>query len=263
MNCKPVLVIAVCICLLLGSGMLGYGGEFRINGHGGINMPSIHGEEGDPLTEGFESRQGLFFGIGADLGLAPHFSLGAEINYCSQGGVRGGLQIITPTLLPEGLPFPSDMALYASFNNESILDYIEIPLLARLAFGKKIQFFINAGPYIGFLVRAIAVTAGKSLLYLDKNGTMPIVIPPSTQPVNLDMTAETDIKDSLKDTNIGLTGGAGASVSLGPGRVVVEGRLQMGLTTIQRDIQKSGKSRTGGFVIAAGYSLPLAKKTSN
>ncbi len=90
-----------------------------------------------------------------------------------------------------------------------------------------------------------------------------MIIPPSTQPLNIDMTADTDIKDSLKDTNIGLTGGAGASVPLGPGRVVVEGRLQMGLTTIQRDIQQSGKSRTGGFVISAGYSLPLAKKISS
>ncbi len=137
MNWKHILHLAVIICLLIGTSGFVRAGEFRIDAHGGINIPSIHGEEGDPLTEGFESRQGLFFGIGIDLGLAPQLSLGAELNYSSQGGVRGGFQIIMPTLLPEGLPIPPDMALYASFRNESILDYIEIPLLVRLQLREK------------------------------------------------------------------------------------------------------------------------------
>ena len=259
MKCKQVRIHVAFICLVLVAGGFVHAGEFRIGAHGGINMPNIRGEAGDPFTEGFESRQGAFYGIFVDLGVMPHFSLAAELNYSSQGGVREGLQIITSTLLPQELPLPPGMALYAGYRNESILDYIEIPLLGKLTFGKKIRFFVNAGPYIGFLIRARALTRGNSFLYLDKNGTMPIVIPPSTQPLEIEMTADTDIKDSLKDTNFGLTGGGGFSIPVGPGTVIGEGRFQWGLTVIQRDIQQSGKSRTGGFVISIGYSLSLAK----
>lgn len=263
MICTQVRIHAVFICLMLLAFGFVQAGELRIGAHGGLNMPSIRGEEGDPFTEGFKSRQGAFFGVFANMGLAPHLSLAVEINYSSQGGVREGIQIITPTLLPEGLPLPPGMTLYANFRNESILDYIEVPLLVRLDFGEKNRFFVNVGPYIGFLFRAKALTDGNSYLFLDKDGTMPIVIPPGTQPLEIDFTADTDIKDSLKDTNIGLTGGAGVSIPVGPGTVILEGRFQLGLTIIQKDVLQSGKSQTGGFVISVGYSLPLAKKKSS
>jgi hypothetical protein len=259
MKCKQVRIYAVFIGLMLIAGGFVHAGGVRIGAHGGINMPNIRGEAGDPFTEGFESRQGAFYGISVDLGLSPHFSIAAEINYSSQGGQRDGLQIITSTLLPEALPLPEGMNLYANYRNESILEYIEIPLMGRLTFGKKIRFFVNAGPYIGILVRARALTQGKSFLYMDKNGTMPIVIPPGFQPLEIDMAAETDIQDSLKDVNFGLTAGGGVAIPIGPGMVIAEGRLQWGMTTIQKDIQLSGKSRTGGFTISVGYSLSLAK----
>jgi len=263
MNCKQVRICCVFICVMLVAGGYAYAGEFKIGAHGGINMPNLRGEEGDPFTEGFESRQGAFYGIFVNLGLTPHISLAAELNYSSQGGKRSGLQIITSTLLPEGLPLPEGMDLYANYRIESILDYIEIPLLVRLSFGKKIRVFINAGPYIGFLIRAKALTEGKSFLYMDKNGAIPVIIPPGTQPLEIDLTADTDIKDNLKDTNFGLASGGGIMIPIGPGTVIAEGRLQWGLTVIQKDIQESGKSRTGGFIISVGYSLPLTKKKSS
>jgi hypothetical protein len=260
MKGRQVRVRVVVICFVLLAGGIARAAEFRIGAHGGINMPNLHGEEGDPITEGFESRQGAFYGIVANLGLTPHISLVAELNYSSQGGQRNGLQIITATFLPEGLPLPEGMDLYANYRNESILDYIEIPLLARLSFGKKIRIFINAGPYFGILVGARALTEGRSFIYYDENGAMPIVIPPGTDPLELDLTAETDIMDELKKTNFGLTSGGGVMIPVGPGTVIAEGRLQWGLTVIQKDIQRSGKSRTGGFIISLGYSLPLTKK---
>ncbi len=262
MKCKQVQFCAVFICIVLMVCGIVHAGEFRIGAHGGINMPNLRGEEGDPLTEGFESRQGAFYGIFINLGLTPRLSLAAELNYSSQGGQRNGLQIITSTFLPDGLPLPEGMDLYANYRNESILDYVEIPLLVRLSFGKKIRVFVNAGPYIGILVRAKALTEGKSFLYLDENGTMPVVIPPGVQPLEIDLTADTDIQDDLKDINFGLASGGGVMIPVGPGTVVAEGRLQWGLTVIQKDIQQSGKSRTGGFIISVGYSLPLTKKNS-
>ena len=43
------------------------------------------------------------------------------------------------------------------------------------------------------------------------------------------MTADTDIKDNLKDTNFGLASGGGIMIPLGPGMVIAEGQLQSGL----------------------------------
>jgi hypothetical protein len=260
MKGRQVRIRFVVICLVLLAGGIAQAAEFRIGAHGGINMPNLHGEKGDPITEGFESRQGAFYGIVANLGLTPHVSLAVELNYSSQGGQRNGLQIITATFLPEGLPLPEGMDLYANFRNESILDYIEIPLLARLSFGRKIRVFVNAGPYFGFLVKARALTEGTSFLYWDENGAMPVIIPPGVEPLEIDLTDDTDIKDELKGTNFGLTSGGGVMIPIGPGTAIVEGRLQWGLTVIQKDIQRSGKSRTGGFIISLGYSLPLTKK---
>lgn len=34
----------------------------------------------------------------------------------------------------------------------STFDYITLPLLIKASFGKKVQFFVNAGPYAGFLL---------------------------------------------------------------------------------------------------------------
>jgi hypothetical protein len=262
MNWRQVRIHAIFISLILIASGFAYATEIKIGAHGGISIPNIRGDKGDPFSGGFKSRQGPFFGIFVDLGLTPHFSLAAELNYASQGGLREGLQLITPSLLPHGLSLPPGTVVYANFRNESILDYIEIPLLARLTLGNKIRFFINAGPYVGFLVRARALTEGKSIFYLDKNGTMPVIIPPATKPLEFNMTADTDVKKSLKDSNFGLSGGAGVMIPMGPDEIIVEAHFQIGLTTIQKDIQKTGKSQTGAFVISVGFSLPLTKKKS-
>lgn len=39
-------------------------------------------------------------------------------------------------------------------NGKSVFsfDYITLPILVKASFGKKVQFFVNAGPYVGFLL---------------------------------------------------------------------------------------------------------------
>jgi Outer membrane protein beta-barrel domain len=260
MTRKQARISALFISLILISSGFFYAGEIRIGAHGGISIPDIRGDRDDPFTGGFTSRQGPFFGVFAEMGLSEHFSLAAELNYTSQGGKRDGLQIITPSLLPSGLLLPPGTVVYADFRNESILDYVEVPLLGRLALGNKVRCFVNAGPYVGFLVRARALTEGKSFFYLDRNRILPVIIPPAAKPLEVDMTADTDVKNSLKRTNFGVSGGAGVMIPLGPGEVVIDARFQLGLTVVQKDIEKTGEGRTGAFIISAGYSLPLGGK---
>jgi hypothetical protein len=239
MKTRGIQVFLVLTAFLLASEALAVAGDVKFGAHAGISIPDIRGSQTDVYTRGFTSRQGPFFGISADIGLSRQFSLVVELNYTSQGGKRNGLQ------------------LFADFRNETILDYVEIPLMGRFSFGQNVRFFINAGPYVGYLVRAKAVTRGSSALYLDEEGTMPIIIPPDTEPLVVPLDADTDVKDSLKTTNFGLAGGAGMMYPLGPGSLVLEAHFQAGLITIQKDVETSGKSQTGAVVISLGYLFSL------
>jgi hypothetical protein len=235
----------------------GYAGEVKFGLHGGLSIPDIRGNESDVLTRGFTSRQGPFFGIFMETEIAPRWSLVAEVNYTSQGGLRKGMQPVTIPLPPE-LTLPPGTFLFANFRNETILDYIEVPVMARLTLGNKVRFFANAGPYVGILVRARAVTKGTSALFWDEAGTDPVITIPEI-PSSLDFDATTGVKDSLKTTNIGLAMGGGVRYPVGRGEIVFEAHFQLGLTTIQKDIATSGKSQTGAVVISLGYAFPIAK----
>jgi hypothetical protein len=249
MKTRGILVFSVVTVFLLASAALALAGEVKFGAHAGLTIPNLRGGQDNPLTSGFSSREAEFFGISADIGLSRHFSLVVELNYTSQGGKRTGLQIIEE--MPAGLPVPPDTDLYADFKNETILDYVEIPVMLRYKFGNTVRFFINAGPYAGYLVRAHAVTSGSSLIYLDPAGTEPVIDTP------VSFVADTDVKDSLKTTNFGLAGGAGIMYPLGPGSLVFEAHFQAGLITIQKDVETSGKSQTGAVVISLGYLFSL------
>jgi hypothetical protein len=232
--------------------------DIKLSVHGGLSIPKIRGKETDIFTRGFKSRQGLFMGLAADVGLTPRLSLALALNYNSQGGLRKGLQPITMEL-PPGLPVPPGTILYADFRNETILDYLEVPVMARFWFGKKVRFFVNAGPYVGLLVRARALTSGMSAIYLDEAGTQPIIIPPATDPLIVDLGASTNVLDSLKRMNFGLAGGGGILYSLGAVSLCFEAHFQLGLSTLQKDVETDGQSQTGALVISLGVLFPLAR----
>jgi hypothetical protein len=259
MDRKRLGVPAIFIGILLTAWGLGLAGEINVGAHGGICIPNLRGKDTDLFSRGFKSRQGPYFGLSADIGLARRFSLAVDLNFTSQGGLRTGMQPITIEL-PPSLPVPPGTILYADFRNETVLDYVEIPVLARLTFGRKIRFFVDAGPYFGYLVRAKALTRGTSALFLDETGAQPIIIPPDTEPLIVDLGATTDVKDSLKKTNVGLAGGGGLIYPLGPGEIIFEARFQLGLTTLQNNPETDGHSQTGAIVISLGYVLPLARR---
>lgn len=37
--------------------------------------------------------------------------------------------------------------------NKNNMDYLTVPLLLRTTFGKELNYFVNAEPYVGFLIR--------------------------------------------------------------------------------------------------------------
>ncbi|HVU99355.1 MAG TPA: porin family protein [Puia sp.] len=223
---------------------------------GGISIPNLTGGGGNPLSDNYSSRLAANFGIFAEHRLHGHWSLQAELNYAGQGGKRDGLQPISD--LPPELAqmVPPGSFLYAKFKNKAILDYLELPILAKLTWGTPWQFYVNAGPYAGYLLHAKEKTSGASLIYADPQGQQPLgtqygPVPPQ------DFAATTDVTSSIKRWNVGVTGGIGVAKPLGTrNKIFFDTRFEYGFINIQK-YKEDGKNNTGNVLLSLGYAYRL------
>jgi hypothetical protein len=251
---KLSLTIFVLICFVAGSfaqsSMADGDRGLSIGVFGGLNIPRLSGGNGNELSRDYSSRSGGAFGLTTSLDLNSHFSLRLDLMYSSEGGKRNGIQAFDASsfspLLPPGT------YLYASYNNESILNYAEIPLLLKYLFpvNKNSKFYADFGPYVGFLLNATQKTSGSSIIYADRGETITVV--PQAQSFD----ASTDIAKSINPVNVGLTGGLGFLQKLGAGRVFIDVRGAYGLLVIQKD-KANGSSHNGNLLIDLGYSIHL------
>lgn len=231
----------------------------RIGLKGGLSFPSLSSNSGNEISDGYESRLDVTFGLIFEKGITENFSIKTGLDYSGQGGVRNGMQIL-PAIPPAfSQMLPPGTKLYANFENESVLKYLEVPVLAKYEWGKKWKYYVNAGPYMGYLFKATQKTSGTSGIYFDKNGTMPLAV--QGQPVpSLSFNAETDVKDQLNTFNFGLTGGVGIAHGLGKqGEILLDVRGAYGLTALQKN-EANGENHTGGIFVTLGYVWLLKSK---
>jgi len=114
------------------------------------------------LDEDVKNKFGLDLAAVFDFPIGEVFSLGPEVHWVQKGYQQDGV-------------------------GKTNLDYIDIPLLVRLHFGRPVGLNVFAGPSVGFLI------AGK---FKPETGD------------------DVDIKDFYKGTNLG--GVLGAAIALGP-----------------------------------------------
>lgn len=114
------------------------------------------------------------------------------------------------------------------------LDYIEIPVLAVLTIPTQSRwtpkFFV--GPAFGFLISAE-----------DK------------REVDGEEVGTEDIKDGLKDYDIGVVFGGGLDVKVGPGAITTDIRYNWGVTNIVDDEDDSDSVKNGVFSFMVGYAF--------
>lgn len=181
--------------------------------------------------------------------------LAAAAPVCAQGrfGVEGGVNIATqqsdgPSLdsrtgLVAGafyeLPLAAGPlrvqveALYAQrgarltvrgIESTLALDYIDVPVLARIRFGSgHTRYFAAGGPSTAFRVRAKARTSFSSSV------------------------EEIDMADEVEAIDLGIAAGGGVEI----GRLVVEARYTFGLTDVDKDPASRSKNR--GIAATAGF----------
>lgn len=114
------------------------------------------------------------------------------------------------------------------------MNYVEIPFLAHLAFGKDrgVQFFIHAGPQIGFFIGDSYTVNGN---WSDYSG---ITVEQHTKPVE-------------NKFDYGITGGAGLELRTKAGNFLLEGRYYYALSDFYKSTKKDFFSRSAHGVIVA------------
>lgn len=225
--------------------------KIKLGVNAGISIPELQSNSSNEISKDYKSRLASVFGAFADFNIDKNFSIKTFINYAGQGGKRTGMQPITNVPPQFAQMLPPGTTLYANFKNVSVLNYLEIPVMAKWEWGKTWKYYVNIGPYIGFLLSAKQKTSGNSPFYADKEGNQPVT---PSEPLD----ATTDVKSSLNKTNFGITGGAGIGKNIcKTGELILDVRAADGLTTLQKDTQNDGKNHTGGLFITLGYAISL------
>lgn len=127
---------------------------------------------------------------------------------------------------------------YPTLSYTRTMNYVDIPFLAHLAFGKNrgLQFFIHAGPQIGFLISDSEkisgnweeVIAGGANIETEQHG----------KPID-------------NKFDYGITGGAGIELRTKAGNFLVEGRYYYALSDFYNSSKKDYFARSAHGVITA------------
>lgn len=177
----------------------------------GINLATAGGDDVDDI----KSHLGFQFGAAAEIGISEKFAIQPELLFFQKGSkTEFGF-------------------LGTNLKIEQILNYLEIPILAKVMFGGEggAQFFATVGPSFGFGLGGKVKTGGQ----------------------------ETDINfgdDMLKKLDISASIGAGAQFAAGPGNLFVEARYLLGLSSLD-DSSQEADVKNRGFGISAGLLFPL------
>ncbi len=192
------------------------------------------------LFMAFPSHAGSSFGIKG--GLASANLTGKDIDSVkAKLGYTGGIALTLGgnaiCLQPEAL-YVQKGAKY-DFMGEDIefkLDYIEIPILLRLNLSQGTSTpYIYGGPAFAFNISA-------KVSGTDSNGE----------------TVEEDIKDYVKDKDLGVVFGGGIDF----GQFTLEARYTMGLQTIDQsqDNEEEEEVKNATISVLVGFSFPMGSK---
>lgn len=250
---KMILVLFFTVATVKGFSQTSSGrsaSKFSFGILGGLNIPRLSGGNNNEMSRDFVSRAGEAFGLTATLNLRSNFALRADVLYSSGGGKRNGIQAIDASSFnPQA---PAGTYFYAAYSNESILNYAEMPIMLKYSIpaGKSSKFYVDFGPYVGFLLNAKQKTRGSSPVYADRAKTIPVVSTAQS------FDAITNVTNDTNPVDFGLTGGIGFTQGVGFGDVFLDIRSAYGLTIVQKNTQ-NGKSHNGNLLAALGYSIPL------
>ena len=239
----------------------------------GYSLSKINDSNDNMYASDYESVSGVDFGFTTEFFKTDLISVKTELNYTQRNGKRSGMQPVGENELSDQLnqflpfiglpPITDENPLWASFEAEQKLSYLEIPVLVKFGWGDDFRFFAEVGPYVGILTRARQVTSGTSQFYFDEEGEFPVFVPnPDGDPLFVELPAQsldadTNIKENLKTVNFGGIVGIGASKNIGEkSEISLDARASYSFNYIQiNDV--FGKSNIGGVIVSLGYAYTI------
>ena len=261
---------------------------------GGMNLPNITaGGKSTPVSEDYKSRMAMGAGIFTELQFNQRVSFRLGVEYSGQGGKKDGMQampvqrLITEIGNGMGMTVTDQqiaglMAIagslpqyyYADIDNKTKFDYVMIPLLAQFGWDlgqSPWRVYVNAGPFVSFLISGKQVSKGTSKMYADASGTSTLwdVLTPPVQGLVAsefpDMQATlndpvpfgtANITSEMKTTNFGVTGNVGIRYQCNRNYFFLELGGNYGFITVQED-NANGSNRLGAGSIMLGYAFSL------
>lgn len=186
----------------------------------GINMGTFRGD--DVESGDTELLLGVTLGAAAEIGITEDFSIAPELLFFQKGSEQ--------TLFED--PNNSD----TKTERETVLNYFEIPVLAKYSFsiGEGPELFAIAGPSFG-------IGLGGKIKQTD----MP----------EIDVEFE---DDQFTNFDVSVALGAGILLPVGPGNLVFDIRYLLGLTSID-DSPADTDVKNNGLGVSAGFLFPLTK----
>jgi hypothetical protein len=118
--------------------------------------------------------------------------------------------------------------------------YLNLPIVGEFTFGNKIKYYVNAGPYVGFLLRSN------------------LIIKISSTSTSQGSTTKTK-SDGYKSTNFGVSFGTGTLIPISKKlQLHVAVKNNVGLSNIIKPISSDNSPfKTNAFSILAGINIGL------
>ena len=211
------IILSVLVCLLALPGMAQLGEErhnLAVGLNLGMNMTQV---DFNPRIKQ-KSHNGMEFGVTARYMCEKYFNMmcgiQAEINYTQRG-------------------WKEDIDDGTENTYSRTMNYVEVPLLAHLAFGKDaldkgIKFFVNMGPQVAF--------------FLNEKEKMSENWDPSNRPNGVNQQYGKMVEDKF---DYGILGGLGMELSTKAGHFLLEGRYYYGLADFWGSTKKDEFGRSG------------------
>jgi len=184
-------------------------GDYELGVGLGLNLANVSTIDGQNNAS---SRTSFNAGVSGEYYFSDRWGLKAKLTYDSKGWSDG---------------FVEDLESNNKVTTDFKLNYITLPIMANWHFGSNRNWYLNFGPYVGFLVNAEDSKLGL------------------------------DLKDTFKSTDFGLAFGIGYKFEIDDNiKLYIEYDEQSGLSDIFEE--NSGgviKNGRGSFNIGALFSL--------
>lgn len=251
---KRVRHILLTIAFIITAGTCFAQNKYLLGIKAGIDIPNLAPNDAgySPVSKGWSSRLGPYFGVIGVYNINSKFGLQAEFNYSSQGGKKNGQQAMPVAYFTNNPPAGVKDYVYSNFNVNVKANYIEVPVMARFnqRLGGKCNLIAAAGPYVGYLVTAKVGIKGTSNIYADESETTPLL------PQAFNASGYQDIRDDVRKFNAGIQGNIGVAVKMPLGNILLTVGGNYGFIPLQKN-ESLGKNNIGAANFTVGYLFNL------